>query len=432
MTVKAVGTKRVIDETARLAKNAAISASQKATKERRKRQTCKVFDLKIQTNRLSTNQKEALRLVFLEAKWLRNAIIGSESIAGYKIGPTVTVKTPDGFQERDFRYLGSQMKQSVQTEVINNTRSLHALKGKGKKVGRLKFTDKVTSIDLKQYKGTYRFTSATKAKIQNIPGRVTVKGLHQLDGWEPANAKLVNRPDGYHLVVTAYKDKENIEDLYRSGTELGIDMGLKTHFTLSNRQEVSATFEEPERLKRLQRRVARKEKGSNGRRKERLLLEREYQKLGNRKNDAANKLVRQFLANEKVVIQDEQIATWKRRDGYVRGGRNVHHSILGRVKTRLARHHRVTVLPKSTATTKTCVCGVRTPHTVAQRVFVCGSCWFTEDRDVHAARNMVRFAIPPEQRESTPVEMESDWISGTVPIQHPSLKREASTSSAST
>ncbi len=421
----------------RLRKNAAIAASMAATKRRRANQSCKVFTLKIQASKLSAGQREALRLVFLEAKWLRNAIVGAESINGYTIGSSVTVKTPDGMEERAFTHLGSQMKQSVHAEVQHNLRALAGAKANGRRVGRLQFTSRVVSIDLKQFNTTYRFTSKTKGKIQNIPGRLTLRGLHQLAGWEPANAKLLAKPDGYYLAVTAYRNKEDVSDHNQPGTQIGIDMGLETHVTLSNRQKVNVTFDEPERLKRLQRKFARQIKGSNNRHKTRRLLEREYQKLGNRKDNAANQLVHHILTNDHVVIQDEQIASWKRRDGFVRGGRNIQHSILGRVKTRLVRHPRVTVLPKNVATTQTCICGKKNKHELSQRTYHCQACGYSEDRDIHAARNMIRLnnmqQIPQELRKSTPAETESDWTdaASTVPVQHQSLKQEASKSLAS-
>ena len=57
------------------AKNAKIAATLAQTKEKRKSQQCKVFDLKIQTNKLSNRQKEDLKMQFVESKWLYNDIL---------------------------------------------------------------------------------------------------------------------------------------------------------------------------------------------------------------------------------------------------------------------------------------------------------------------------------------------------------------------
>ena len=71
----------------------------------------------------------------------------------------------------------------------------------------------------------------------------------------------------------------------------------------------------------------------------------------------------------------------------------------------------MTVLDKHVATTATCICGVKTKHTPDKRVFVCATCGYSEDRDVHAAKNMVRLSgvdnleLSTDRTESTPVEL---------------------------
>ncbi len=49
--------------------------TRKATSEKRKTQTCKVFTFKINENKLSSTQKEQLKMIFVEAKWLYNDIL---------------------------------------------------------------------------------------------------------------------------------------------------------------------------------------------------------------------------------------------------------------------------------------------------------------------------------------------------------------------
>ena len=56
-------------------KNANIKASMKETLNRRKSQFCRVYELKIQKNRLSAKQKKQLKMIFIEAKWIYNDIL---------------------------------------------------------------------------------------------------------------------------------------------------------------------------------------------------------------------------------------------------------------------------------------------------------------------------------------------------------------------
>ena len=80
MSVQLVGSPRALGDDVRKTKNEKIAASFKETKERRKRQTPRVVDLKIVTNKLSATQREALERLFIEAKWVYNDAIGSDNI----------------------------------------------------------------------------------------------------------------------------------------------------------------------------------------------------------------------------------------------------------------------------------------------------------------------------------------------------------------
>lgn len=260
MSVQLVGSPRALSDDVRKAKNEKIAASFKLTKERRKRQTPRVVDLKIVTNKLSPTQREALERLFVEAKWVYNDAIGSDNIFEYQVPKkSVAVHTPGGVEQREFKVLGSQMKQSIVAGVRSSIRALASLKNQGKKVGKLKFKSRHTSIDLKQAGTTYKIRSS-KAKVQNIPGWVRVRGVSQLDGTELANAKLVRRPDGFHLLVTTYRFTDEIPSQIKHEGVVGVDFGVKTSFTLSTGEKFDIAVGETERLKRLQRKLARQQK----------------------------------------------------------------------------------------------------------------------------------------------------------------------------
>lgn len=263
---------------------------------------------------------------------------------------------------------------------------------------------------MKQVGTTYKIRGS-KARIQNVPGWVRVRGVAQLEGTELANAKLVRRPDGFHLLVTTYRFTDEIPSQIKHEGVVGVDFGVKTSFTLSTGEKFDIAVGETERLKRLQRKLARQQQGSNNYKKTQDKISREYQHITNRRDDIANKLSHEILGYEQVFMQDENIAGWRSKRGYVRGGRKIQRSVLGRVKTRLMANPRVTVLGKHVATTATCICGVKTKHAPDKRVFVCASCGYKDDRDIHAAKNMVRLSgvdnleLSTDRTESTPVEL---------------------------
>ena len=88
-------------------------------------------------------------------------------------------------------------------------------------------------------------------------------------------------------------------------------------------------------------------------------------------------------------MQDENLSGWHK--GLF--GRTVQHSVLGLVKAKLIHNERVTVLSSREPTTKYCpVCGkLKKDITLADRTYEC-PCGYSEDRDIHAARNMILLA----------------------------------------
>ena len=109
--------------------------------------------------------------------------------------------------------------------------------------------------------------------------------------------------------------------------------------------------------------------------------------MSHKKNDAANKVVHELLEHRIVYIQDEQLAAWKANWH----GKTIQHSFMDIVKQKLFRNPRVIIIKKSVPTTKICECGfVWNNLTLNDRTLKCPNCGLTEDRDLHAAKMMIR------------------------------------------
>lgn len=388
--------KKKMSESARLAKNEKIKQNGIKTRARRSKMKVSVVDLKIVSNKMSRKQKEALTRMLLEYKWIRNSAIANSRFDNEflaELNGEVSVKTPTGFEQRKIEFLGSQARQALMSILRSNLKTLSSLKNKGRKVGRLKFSKECRSIDLPQYKRTYELYPNTsgklnKARIQNVPGRLRVRGFEQLnvEGIEFANAKLVRRADGFHLLVTTFRPKTTTP----TTGKIGVDFGIKTQFSLSDGCEFNFVFEEPERLRLLHKKLSRQKKGSNGYKTTQQKIIREYERLSNRKNEQANQFVHKLTNDNIVYFQDENISSWRCRNSGSRGSKKIHHGIMGRVKDRLRASENAVMLPKSVATTAWCpACGNRTKHSLNKRIFKCGFCAYSADRDLHAATNMI-------------------------------------------
>jgi len=106
-----------------------------------------------------------------------------------------------------------------------------------------------------------------------------VLGLHQIPAEaEIANAVLVRKSSGYYLHVTCYLPKDSHTSLNSVGKDIGIDFGVSSKLTLSNGIKIDFEIHETPRLKRLQRKLSRTQKGSRNREKNPVSSKEEIRK----------------------------------------------------------------------------------------------------------------------------------------------------------
>jgi putative transposase len=118
------------------------------------------------------------------------------------------------------------------------------------------------------------------------------------------------------------------------------------------------------------------------------LIKVEYQKISNKKKDRANKIVHELTTNyQNVFIQDENIRGWKKWFG-----KQVQHSCMGLIKAKLILNSCTWILNQFEPTTKLCYnCGhVHKEITLNDRIFKCPNCGYEEDRDVKAAKTILK------------------------------------------
>ena len=284
-------------------KNLKIKDTLRATKERHSQMDCCVFSVKVQENRLSNAKLEKLYRCFLEAKWLRNAVVATDSLP-LDDTSSVQVKVNDTFEVRELTTLSAQMRQSVVDSVKTDVCNLSKAKKKGLRVGRLRFKNECNEINLKQFGHTYTIKGKNKIRVQNI-GVLVVNGLEQinLDEVEFANAKLIKKPSGFYVHLTVYTKKQSQQET--SKEVLGLDMGIKDQLTFSNGVKVNFYLEESEQLKGLMRKLSRQTKSSNQYKQTLNRIKRIFEHQNNKKNDVVNKLNHVLKQNYVICFQDE-------------------------------------------------------------------------------------------------------------------------------
>ena len=431
-----------------MTKNEQIKQTLKETHERRKTQTIKVFELKVNCHHTSKEIFEKLNDMFKQAKWVINDVIGSKENVfkyDYKEHRKVINFNKDGNEvEREITLptvIHQSLVKSIQTDICN----LSKAKKKGIKVGGLKFRSEVNRIPLRN--DAIKIKSSKMIFIPSLKN-ITVYGLEQfinIPNFEIANANLIRKASGFYIKITVFIPKSNF-NRKETNKSVGLDFGIKTAITTSDGEKFDCNKQETDKLKFLQKQLHKKTKGSKRYYKLLSQIRKEYEHISNQKDDVANKIVAHLLKeNDVIYFQDEQISKWKKKKirkqkskqkklakkcGYS-FGRQIQHSCLGRVKSKLnvlEKSGRSYKISKWIPTTKFCPkCCTLNTLTLKDRIYIC-DCGYSCDRDVHASKNVKLFGSTKrtECLEQASVETNTSTLSSVsrLALQALSVKQE--------
>ena len=196
---------------------------------------------------------------------------------------------------------------------------------------------------------------------------------------------------------------------------IGVDLGIKD-FLVTSEGEV---IDNPkflrnsiQRLKVLQRRASKKQKGSNNRKKANKRVAILHEKITNQRKDflhkASTKLIRE---NQTICLENLGVSNMIKNHNLAKAISDVSWAEFNRMIEYKAEWYGVNILRigRFAPSSKTCECGVINKElTLSDRVWTCKACGVTHDRDELAARNIKKFALKDysgQELSVEPVEM---------------------------
>jgi putative transposase len=132
--------------------------------------------------------------------------------------------------------------------------------------------------------------------------------VHRPIEGEMRNITIRKTPAGrYYAMIVCRVDFPEPEPEPKQG-EIGIDVGLKSFLVTSKGEVVEHPkhlLRAEKRLKRLQRSLSRRKKGSNNREKARLLVARQHEKVANARQDYLHKISRRLVDENQVIYAED-------------------------------------------------------------------------------------------------------------------------------
>ncbi|MBW2011820.1 MAG: transposase [Deltaproteobacteria bacterium] len=182
---------------------------------------------------------------------------------------------------------------------------------------------------------------------------------------------------------------------------VGVDLGVKQLATLSDGTVVEGPKPHKallQRLRRLNKSLSRKEKGSNNWKKGKLKLSRLHARIANIRKDALHKLTTMLVQNFSIIgIEDLNVNGMTKNHKLARSILDMGFGEFVRQLSYKAKMFAVEIVQADRffPSSKTCCrCGFKKDNlTLSDRVFGCDNCGLKIDRDLNAAINLEKLAV---------------------------------------
>lgn len=315
------------------------------------------------------------------------------------------------------RDVHSKVLQMVLKQLYDNLKSLSEKKKNGYKVGKLRYKGKgwFKTIEYNQSGFKLKKTENRLDRLQlSKIGEIPIKLHRKLEGKVKGVIIKRDKAGDWYAIFQTEQETEKTDTKELDNIEaVGIDLGIQKFIVDSdgNRIEHPKNVEKAEeRLKKEQRNLSRKEKGSNNYEKQRKKVARLHKRVGNRRMDFLHKLSNAYVRKyDKIVLENLNISEM------VQGEMNSKNTMdsawrtfiqLLLYKAESAGVEVVLVDPEDTS--KECSrCGVKTEKELWQREHSCPSCGYETDRDYNASINILCKGLGEGRAEYTPADTET-------------------------
>lgn len=253
---------------------------------------------------------------------------------------------------------------------------------------------KTTGYKLSEDRRYLTFTDGFKAGTFKLWGS---RDLHFYQLNQIKRVRVVRKHDGYYAQFLIDHIREENKEL--TGKQIGLDVGLNHFYTDSagNKIDNPRFLRKDERkLKKLQRRLSRTQKGSKNRAKARNRLGRAHLSVSRRRNDWVCKLAQHVIQfNDLVAVENLKVRNMVKNHHLAK---SINDAAWYKFREWLEYFGKVYGVPVITVepklTSQNCSnCGKKVVKTLSTRTHQCPHCKYVADRDENAAINILKAAL---------------------------------------
>jgi len=345
--------------------------------------------------RIYPSQKQKLRIInsFKICKAIYNELLDISKKTYKESGKTLRKFDYNKHLTGKYLEIYSQSKQNVSDRVHKAfSNFFRRVKDKScKKKGFPRFKSRVNSITYPQ--SGFKLLSDKRLKLSKI-GNVPIV-LHRVPKGKIKTLTIKQNTAGQWFATFACEVKIP-EVKHTSSEKVGLDVGLESYAVLSNGKFIDNPrhiLKAEKMLKRLQRRLSRKKKGSVNRRKAKFRLAKQHIKVANQRIDFMHKLSHKltqsysFIAVEDLNIKSMLGNHWLAKSISDASWNSFVQMLSYKAVT--CGGQLVKVNPRNTS--KTCSkCGKIVDMPLSKRTFHCPNCGFVCHRDLNASINILK------------------------------------------
>ena len=308
----------------------------------------------------------------------------------------------------------SKTRQYVLLQLYSNLKALGRLKKKGRKVGRLRFKKYgryksfvYNQSGFKLIENGNRYQRLWLSKMGEVPVRA-----HRKFKGKIKQIFVKRTPSGKWFVIFSVEIEP--KKLYTTKRIIGLDLNIENYLTDSNGEKIEHPhhlLRLEEKLKREQRKLVKKEKGSKNRLKQTVKVATVHEEVVSKRMDFLHKLSRYYINNyDLIAIENLSVKKMMESSYNAKNKADSSWSTFIQMlsyKAEGAGRALMKVNPKNT--TQNCSrCGNRVYKQMWVRTHKCPACGLVMDRDHNAAINILNKALKEVgsvRPELTPVEM---------------------------